>query len=231
MKTITITTPENIEVKYRLAGVGSRVVAALLDYLIQGVLYLLILFALAGMDNPIQYLESKSSYAIAMVILMMACINYGYFTLSEMSMNGKTLGKKALSLKTVRKNGQPMDIKHSLIRNLFRVFIDNYIIGILMIFLKKDYSRLGDVLASTMVIEEEREGFSFGEQELSEGVQNKITEEEKELLTTYFNEKEKIVIGKEVLRGRLMDYFRTKYDVVDPEMVHSIEKQLNEEGR
>ncbi|WZL74356.1 RDD family protein [Clostridiaceae bacterium 35-E11] len=228
MKTITITTPENIEVEYRLAGVGSRVVAAFLDYFIQGVLYVMILLAVAGIDNPIQYLESKSSYVIAMVILMMACINYGYFILSEMTMNGKTLGKKVLRLKTIRKNGQPMDIKHSLIRNLFRVFVDNYMIGILMIFFKKNYSRLGDVVASTMVIEEEKQEFSFSNDELTEALQNKITEEEKELLTTYIHEKESIMIGKETLKERMLDYFRTKYDTIDPELVRWIEQQINE---
>ncbi|MCT4604543.1 MAG: RDD family protein [Marinisporobacter sp.] len=224
MQFVSITTPENIEVKFRLAGVGSRVVAAFIDYFIQGMLYLIILLALAGMNDPMKYLESKSSYFLAIVLLVIACINYGYFIVSEMVMNGKTLGKKALGLRTIRKNGQPMDIKHSLIRNLFRIFVDNYLIGILMIFFRGDDARLGDVLGSTMVIEEEKEELYHYFENLSEETKNKITEGEKQLLVTYMNEKDDIFIDKEGLQKKILTYFTEKYDQVDEEIVKIIEK-------
>ncbi|MCT4617955.1 MAG: RDD family protein [Marinisporobacter sp.] len=223
MQFVSITTPENIEVKFRLAGVGSRVVAAFIDYFIQGMFYLIILFALAGMNDPMKYLESKSSYFLAIVLLVIACINYGYFIVSEMVMNGKTLGKKALGLRTIRKNGQPMDIKHSLIRNLFRIFVDNYLVGILMIFFRDDDARLGDVLASTMVIEEEKEELYHYFENLSEETKSKITEDEKQLLVTYMNEKDDILIDKEGLQQKILTYFTEKYDQVDEEILKIIE--------
>lgn len=223
MQFVSITTPENIEVKFRLAGVGSRVVAAFIDYFIQGMFYLIILFALAGMNDPMKYLESQNSYFLAIVLLVIACINYGYFIVSEMVMNGKTLGKKALGLRTIRKNGQPMDIKHSLIRNLFRIFVDNYLVGILMIFFRGDDARLGDVLASTMVIEEEKEELYPYFEKLSEETKNKITEDEKQLLVTYMNEKDDILIDKEGLQQKILTYFTEKYDQVDEEILKIIE--------
>lgn len=226
MRTVTITTPENIEVKYRLAGVGSRVVAAFLDYFIQGSLYLVILLALAEMKNPLEYLESKNSYFIAIVLLIMALINYGYFTASEMMMDGKTVGKKALGLKTIRKNGQPIDIKHSLVRNLFRVFVDNYIVGILMIFFRGDYGRLGDMVASTMVIEEEKEELYFSNDNFGEDLEKKLTEDEKELLITYLHEKDEVIIGKEGLEEKIRNYFYSKYETQDEEIIHLIENEL-----
>ncbi|QEK12676.1 RDD family protein [Crassaminicella thermophila] len=228
MKMVSITTPENIEVKYRLAGIGSRMVAAFLDYLIQGVIYLVILISLGAMRDPMQYIESQSSYFVAIVICIVAFINYGYFTILEMLMNGKTLGKKVLGLRTIRKNGQPMDIKHSLIRNLFRIFIDNYIVGMVMIFFRGDYSRLGDLLASTMVIEEEKEKFYFEHNEFLEKLKNRLTEDEKELIITYLNEKEEVKIGKEKLKDKLMDYFKSKYASTDTEVINMIEKIVYE---
>ncbi|QZY56419.1 RDD family protein [Crassaminicella profunda] len=224
MQFVSITTPENIEVKFRLAGVGSRVVAAFIDYFIQGAIYLMIIFALAGMSDPVQYFESKNSYFLAIVLLIIACVNYGYFIVSEMVMDGKTLGKKALGLRTIRKNGQPMDIKHSLIRNLFRIFVDNYLVGILMIFFRGDDARLGDILASTMVIEEEKEDLYQYFENLSEDTQNKLTEEEIKLLITYMNEREDVLIDKEGLQQKILEYFTERYGQVDEDILRIIEK-------
>ncbi|QXM06272.1 RDD family protein [Crassaminicella indica] len=224
MQFVSITTPENIEVKFRLAGVGSRVVAAFIDYLIQGVVYLIFILALAGMNDPIEYFEGKNSYFLAIVLLIIVCVNYGYFIISEMVMNGRTLGKKALGLRTIRKNGQPMDIKHSLIRNLFRIFVDNYLVGILMIFFRGDDARLGDILASTMVIEEEKKELYDYFDDLSEDIKNKLTEDEKQLLITYINEKDEVSIDKEVLQQKIVDYFTSKYNDVDEEILSIVKK-------
>ncbi|SNS59844.1 Uncharacterized membrane protein YckC, RDD family [Anaerovirgula multivorans] len=226
MKTVSITTPENIEVTYRLAGAGSRVVAAFVDYFIQGMLYFLILLSVIGMQNPIDYLQFQSSFFLALVLLIIAMINYGYFTILEMTMQGQTLGKKLVGIKTIRKNGQPMDISHSLIRNLFRIFIDNYMIGILMIFLRDDYARLGDLFSSTMVIEEEKGDLSDVYIELHEDLERKLTEEEKELLVAYSKVKEKIELGREELQERLINYFNSQYNEIDTEIVGLIKKHL-----
>ncbi|MFZ5967805.1 MAG: RDD family protein [Bacillota bacterium] len=228
MRRVVITTPENIEVAYRLAGPGSRVVAAFIDYFIQGLLYLLIILALAGMDDPLQYLESQNSYAVAIALLIAALINYGYFTVLEMTMDGRTLGKKLLGLKTIRKNGQPIDIKHSLIRNLFKIFIDNYMIGIVMMFFRADESRLGDILSSTMVIEEEKENLHLTDAMLPENVKKHLTEEDKTLLLTYMQEKEGVMVEGERLREKIQTYFRNKYEGVDEEMNRWIENRLNQ---
>ncbi len=230
MKSVNITTPENIEVTYRLAGLGSRVVAAFIDYFIQGITYVTILLIIAKSNNPIEYLESQSSYTLAVAILIIAFINYGYFTVSEIFMNGKTLGKKMVKIKTIRKNGQPIEIKHSLIRNLFRTFVDNYMIGIVMIFFRSDNARVGDIISSTMVIEEQKEelytkGYSF-ESEL----EKKLSEEDKHLIMAYIEEEENILIDKELLQEKLLDYFKGKYDATDPEIISLVRKELEKEN-
>lgn len=225
MKIVTITTPENIEIRYRLAGAGSRIVAAFIDYFLQALVYLLVFLVFIGLHDPIQYLEAQSSFFLATLLLVTAFIHYGYFTISEMMMKGQTLGKKIIGLKTIRKNGQPMDIKHSLIRNLFRIFADNYMVGILMIFFRGDYGRLGDVLSSTMVIEEEKEVFMDFYIELEEHLKD-LTEEEKELLIAYKKNKNQIQQEKSELKARTITYFQSKYE--DKEIIEGIEKYMTE---
>ncbi|AOT72894.1 RDD family protein [Geosporobacter ferrireducens] len=227
MRRVVITTPENIEVAYRPAGPGSRVVAAFIDYFIQGLLYLLILLLLAGMHDPVAYLESQSSYTVAIALLIVSFINYGYFTLLEMTMDGRTFGKKLLGLKTIRKNGQPIDIKHSLIRNLFKIFLDNYMIGILMMLFREDESRLGDILSSTMVIEEEKENLHFTDAMLPENVRKYLDEEDMTLLLTYMQEKNEVMVEGEKLKEKIQAYFTNKYEGIDEEGVRWIENELN----
>lgn len=217
MKKVTIVTPENMEVEYRLAGVGSRIVASFLDYFFQGIIYLLILLIIGKM-NPLQYIESQNSYALAIGLLIIAITNYGYFTLLEMIMEGRTPGKKIIGLRTIRKNGQPMDVKHSLIRNLFKIFIDNYLIGIVMIFFREDHSRIGDMLSSTMVIEEEKVNLYLTDAILPENIKNSLTEEDKSLLLTYIQEMDNVIIGKERLQEKILIYFKSRYIALDEDL-------------
>ncbi|WP_129595689.1 RDD family protein [Anaerophilus nitritogenes] len=225
MKKIFITTPENIEIEYRLAGVGSRVVAGFLDYFVQGILYFMIFFIFTQ-TNPINYdLKSQNSYHIAIAILIVAFINYGYFTISEMIMDGRTLGKKVLGLRAIRKNGQPLDIKHSLIRNLFKIFVDNYMIGIIMMCFRKDELRIGDILSSTMVIEEEKEKLYLMNL-IPEDIKNKLEKEDLQLFMTYLQEKEEVLVDAKKLQERVFNYFKDKYEDIDEEIVLFIEKKL-----
>lgn len=222
MKKVTIVTPENIEVEYRCAGIGSRLVASFLDYFFQGVIYLLIILILAKMGDPLRYIESQNSYALALGLLIIAIINYGYFTVLEMIMDGRTPGKKILGLRTIRKNGQPMDVKHSLIRNLFKILVDNYLIGIIMIFVRDDKSRIGDILSSTMVIEEEKVNLYLTDTILPENIKDSLTEEDKSLLLTYIQEIDNVLIGKERLQEKILIYFKSKYSTLEEELVQLI---------
>jgi len=65
-----------------------------------------------------------------------------------------TVGKSAMHLRVVERNGDECTLRSSLLRNLLR-FIDwlpfLYILGGVSILISKDRMRLGDVLAGTMV--------------------------------------------------------------------------------
>src|SRR5437763_1664468 len=100
-----VLTPENVLLQYDVAGLGSRVVAALIDQLIVWVSFL-ILFA-AG-TFLIAFVESfflppaalQSSIAIGLV-LSTFWVWWGYFLLFEMLWNGQTPGKRLGHLRVV----------------------------------------------------------------------------------------------------------------------------------
>jgi uncharacterized RDD family membrane protein YckC len=67
---------------------------------------------------------------------------------------GQTLGKMAMKLKVVKKDGAKIDWQASIIRNLLRI-IDGfffYLLGAIVIWVSKSKQRLGDMAANTIVV-------------------------------------------------------------------------------
>ena len=193
MEKIKITTPENIEVEYTLAGLGSRTGAGLIDMLIQSVIFLILGIALLliGYFSPGLF-EEYYGWIIGGTLFISALISYGYFIAMELNMNGMTPGKKFFRIRTIRNNGQPITIKHSAIRNLFRVFLDVFGVGIVLIFLTKEHKRVGDFVASTIVVTEEKRVTPItldSLQKISDHYRYLISEEEYEILREYVQRK------------------------------------------
>ncbi len=217
MKKIKITTPENIEVEYTLADIGSRIGAALVDMLIQaliiiilGTAVLLVVYYSPGLWR------NYSGWVIGISIFLFAAITYGYFILMELTMNGMTLGKKVLKIRTIRNNGQPITLKHSAIRNLFRVFIDMYGVGVVLIFLTKEHKRIGDFAASTIVVAEESKTAPItleSLQRLNDKINYYISEEEYELLREYLQRKSSMENSDEI-REDLKLHFTKKFEAM-----------------
>jgi uncharacterized RDD family membrane protein YckC len=217
MKKIKITTPENIEVEYILAGLGSRTAAAIIDILIQSVVTVLLMVGVRLIMNFVpEFWEAYYGWVIGIVLLIFAIINYGYFVAMELSMNGQTFGKRLLKLRAIRKNGQPITLSHSAIRNLFRLFVDSYGVGVAMMFFTKDHKRLGDFAASTIVVVEEdkvRPVTLESLQSVDEKFSYYISKEERELLRDYFERKSSME-NYEELRQELRAHFTTKFEAL-----------------
>lgn len=215
MKKIKITTPENIEVEYTLADIGSRTAAVIIDSLVQG-LFLLVLgiaIVLIIVYSP-DFWESHYGWIIGVSLLIYAIITYGYFIAMELSMNGQTVGKKFMRLRAIRTNGQPITLKHSAIRNLFRVFVDMLGIGAVFIFFNKQHKRLGDMAASTIVIAEESKSRPVTLEDLygsSDKLSYYLSKEEKDLLRDYFERKNSLGNYSE-LREQATNYFNKRFE-------------------
>ena len=217
MKKIKITTPENIEVEYNLADIGSRAAASLIDMIIQAIVIILLVVAIWLIAYFSKNFWMKYyGWIIGISLVLLAIINFGYFIAMELSMNGQTIGKKVLKLRAIRNNGQPITLKHSAIRNLFRVFIDMFGVGMVFIFFTKEHKRLGDFIASTIVVVEKSKSIPITLESLkkvNEHFSYYISKDEQELLRDYLERKDKMENCSE-LREELKNHFIKKFEAL-----------------
>ena len=161
-QTIDIETPELVTFSYTVAGVGSRVAAALIDYLLCLALFIAILVGMAYMGagrSAGRTAMSSDVWAIAIVVLGQFFILWGYYVLWEGLDDGQTPGKRLLRLRVVSDGGYSVTFAGSAIRNLVRILdmqpLFTYGIGIASIVATKQGKRLGDLAAGTLVVREE----------------------------------------------------------------------------
>lgn len=154
MKTITIITPANIEIEYKLAGVGARLAAFIIDSLLQFLAILLCIGILFGVNRQLVNMGVvvRLSTIIAALIIIVFIIYMGYFITCEMLMNGQTIGKRLFGLRVIRDNGQPIEFTQALIRGIIRTTLDMMYVGIFVIMFSKKHKRIGDMAAGTIVV-------------------------------------------------------------------------------
>ena len=140
-----IDAPGEVALAVHPAGVGSRFIAALLDHLI-----------LAGLMIMVAFMNVFSGASPTLLITGGLLLYAGWFVVLE-ALTGRTFGKAAVDLCVVRENGEALDIRGSLVRNLIRisyVIPVTYVIEVLLVALDRRNRRLGDLLAGTVVIGE-----------------------------------------------------------------------------
>jgi uncharacterized membrane protein SpoIIM required for sporulation/uncharacterized RDD family membrane protein YckC len=149
---------------YTIAGVGSRVYAALIDYFLCFVLLIGIFIFLAALipDGPRtgpQQTTSSEAWAMAFFVIAQFVVLWGYYVLFEALADGQTPGKKILRLRVVRDGGYSIDFGASAVRNIVRLVdmqpVFFYGVGIASIIASKTGRRLGDIVAGTIVVREE----------------------------------------------------------------------------
>ena len=159
MKKITVITPANIEVEYRLAGAGSRFGAFIIDLFIQIIAILIFAWitisVTGGFFSPFGVGEGISGNVLAVLLIGFFVIYFGYFIILEHMMNGQTIGKRILGLRVIQENGEPADFFQILIRGFLRSSVDMMYVGIFIILFSKKHKRLGDMAAGTIVVCEE----------------------------------------------------------------------------
>lgn len=161
---VDVETPEQVVFSYTIAGIGSRAAAALIDYAICFGLAL----ALGLAAIPFARRSTGSvPWLVALLVLLLFAIFWGYYVLLEGLWDGQTPGKRQLGLRVVRDGGYSITFGASAVRNLVR-FIDMqpavvYGVGILSAVLSRSGKRLGDYAAGTIVVRERAVPTSAGE--------------------------------------------------------------------
>ena len=162
-----IETPENVDLQRRLAGIGSRFLAGLLDsLLIVGLLLVPVLIFLM-FDLHTFFLgggaeDEVGTWMIAILIVVAFLIYWGYFLLFELWMNGQTPGKRYMRIRVVQQEGAAVSFDSIAVRNLLRAVdgLGMYAVAGIVMFATRKMQRLGDLAAGTVVISEEIPDYS-----------------------------------------------------------------------
>lgn len=154
----TVVTPENVELRHEVAGVGSRITAATLDYSILFVGQVLLFTSLGFLGSLLDQEQRRwlGGVAVAAVLLLIFAGWWGYYVLFELLWNGQTPGKKAMGLRVMGRRAQRVGGFASVVRNLIRPIDQFLLIGLLVMFIDGQSRRLGDFAAGTLVIRDPR---------------------------------------------------------------------------
>jgi uncharacterized RDD family membrane protein YckC len=157
-ETLRIDTPENVAFDYKMAGIGSRFLAALVDtvliVILQAVVYLPLILFVSTAPNEAGTSASDSGLVIIFGLISLAFF-WGYYIFFEMLWGGQSPGKRWVGLRVIRTDGTPIGLSESLIRNVVRLldFMPiAYGFGVMAMFISDQSRRLGDLAAGTLVV-------------------------------------------------------------------------------
>jgi uncharacterized RDD family membrane protein YckC len=139
---------DNIRLELPVAGVGSRTLAGLVDYLALFALVLLWLIVWGV------FFAGAGGWAVAAAAAGVFLLEWGYFAVSEIASGGRTLGKKVVKLRVITAEGGTPRPGALLTRNLVRSL--DLLLGVPLMAIDPLSRRLGDRLAGTLVVHERR---------------------------------------------------------------------------
>ena len=148
---------EGVALQLPRAGIGSRVVATLIDFAVQVAAAVLIVLITAAVTSG-----SDSAAAGALLIVEFVLVAAGYPILLEWLNHGRTLGKAALGLRVVRDDGGPISFRQALVRGLASMVLEKpgllfpvgTAAGLITALFNPRSKRLGDLMAGTFVVYE-----------------------------------------------------------------------------
>ncbi|MGO8749685.1 MAG: RDD family protein [Thermoguttaceae bacterium] len=227
----TLETPENVEVEFELAGLGSRFCAMLIDSLLIALtaLLLVVLLMVAGMAySPILagdgIVAGRLGRWLAAVfwIIVAALLFDGYFIFFELVMRGQTPGKRSMKVRVLRDDGTPVTINEVFVRNILRLvdFLPAaYAVGAIVMFCNPLWKRLGDIAAGTIVVKEGRldyraradEKYALCPQAVGPA-NSELTPEERRLITGFLQRRAELLpTARNALAERLARPLHEKY--------------------
>lgn len=162
---ITLQTPESVELEFVLAGIGSRAWALFIDYNLLGLtlagfwmlwgLFSYQLLEYLNRQRTVEY-AGLPNWLLAIAFLISFAIYVGYFVCLETLWQGQTPGKRLAKIRVIRDDGRPEQLAQATLRALLRPVDDLMWVGAFLIMFGKQEKRLGDLVAGTVVVQEER---------------------------------------------------------------------------
>jgi len=210
-QTVDVETPELVVLTYSIAGIGSRVVAALVDLLICFAMMAALAIATVVLELPMRIGSGPfgrgGSWLIAFLVLAQFAVLWGYYVLFEGLRDGQTPGKRLFRLRVVREGGYSVTFGASALRNLVRVLDLQpgffYLVGLGSMLATKRSRRLGDLVAGTIVVREE-----VRELPQAAPIRARATADAATPLQTQLSEDEYVVLGRFVERWSSLEPLR-----------------------
>lgn len=186
MSNLHINTTQNINLFFTTATIGERMLAYLIDLVIQIAYFIIVVLILLGdiFKNP----DFSSSIALLLISLPVMF----YSLVCESTMEGQTFGKKLLKIKVVKIDGYQAGFFDYFVRWIFAI-VDiqmGFIPGVIAMVSTKHTQRLGDLAAGTAVISEKSKY----------NISNTILMEIAEDYQPYFNRNQMILFSDNDIR-------------------------------
>jgi uncharacterized RDD family membrane protein YckC len=156
-----------VDFSFPVAGLGSRFLAYLIDVAVIAVSGVAILFFLSIVGAIAASTGLGPGFLLSIGFFVFFAFQWGYFVLWEALRDGKTPGKRILGLRTIGERGVRITLAQSAIRNFFRaldglpsfhVGPGTYVLGALSHGASSTGQRIGDRIAGTIVVREEKRG-------------------------------------------------------------------------
>lgn len=138
-------TPENIDLDIRVAGPLVRGQAFLLDSFIRLLIQMLVSLLLIFWGNA----------GIGLLLIITFALEWFYPVLFEVLRHGQTPGKRVMQIAVVNDDNTPVGWSASIVRNFLRIvdFLPmNHVAGLVCMTLNRDFKRIGDLAAGTLVV-------------------------------------------------------------------------------
>lgn len=154
MQTIKITTSQNIEIDYEVAGLGERIVARIIDF---GIFIFILIagVAMAALSGSVMQRVTFFGYAfIGLYIVWLLGLVF-YDLICEVFLNGQSVGKRIMKIKVISLDGARPSFGQYVIRWLFRIvdfLITFQLAGLISVIFTKNKQRIGDLAAGTTLV-------------------------------------------------------------------------------
>lgn len=153
---------------FRLAGFGKRFLAYIIDGIILGIAFTLILLPFGGLfaflglgqgrglsDGETAAMAVTGGVSFIGIILVAMIAPIVYDALLTASPRQGTLGKNIMKIKVVKESGEPLNTSDAFIRALVKYVTGQFCFLLLLVCLfNKEEQNLHDLAAKTFVIEE-----------------------------------------------------------------------------
>jgi uncharacterized RDD family membrane protein YckC len=152
MQTIRITTSQNIDIDYEIAGLGERMVAYIIDFAIFFLIGILCLISGAIV------LGRDSGFTSGVFVVIFLVLYVFYDLVCEIFMNGQSIGKRVMKIKVISLDGGQASVGQYLLRWLFRIIdfgVTSAACAVISIAVTKKSQRVGDIVAGTTLVRTE----------------------------------------------------------------------------